>query len=148
LLSSLHRSFVLAGFAALLFAACGPSISTRAVAFSVDPEVNQRSPVPVELVVVYDNEVLPILLELTARQWFLSRQQLLLDHPRAIRSQLWELVPGQQLPMQRLPVPRDGAVAAFVYADYLTAGPHRVRVDPYARILLRLTPDELIVEPI
>lgn len=131
-----------------LLTSCGPSISTRALSFQVDPEANEQSPVPVELVVIYDPEVMPALLEMTARQWFEARRQLLLDHPRGIRSHLWELVPGQELPLQRLPLPRDGAVAALVYADYRSPGPHRVRVDTFRRVRLRLTPDELVLEPI
>ena len=93
--------------ASLALTSCGPSIETRSLGFVVAPDANDQSPIPVELVVVYDEEVLPLLLELTARQWFEGRQQLLLDHPRGIRSYLWELVPGQELPTMRLPVPRD-----------------------------------------
>lgn len=132
----------------LALTACGPSIATKSVAVVVEPGANNSSPVPVELVVVYDPEILPLLLEMTARQWFDGRAQLLLDHPTSLRTHLWEFVPGQELPMQRLPVPRDGAVAAFIYADYFTPGPHRVRIDPYSRVLLRLTADELVVAPV
>lgn len=127
--------------------ACGPSISTKRVGFSVAREANDRSPVPVELVVVYDVEVLPVLLELSAREWFAARGQMLLDHPRAVRTQLWELVPGQEVPLQQLPVPRKGAIAAFVYADYLMPGPHRIRIDPYARALIHLTEESMVLAP-
>lgn len=130
----------------LVLSACGRAIETRMVGFEVAPEANDRSPVPVELVVVYDAEVLPLLLELTARQWFAARGQLLLDHPTGLRSQMWELVPGQELPMQRLPVARKGAHAAFVYADYLGPGAHRIRIDPYERVLVRLGADDLELE--
>lgn len=140
------------GCVALLFAAllggCGPSIETKTLGFEVAPDANDRTPVPVELVVVYDEEVLPLLLELTARQWFEGREQLLLDHPRGVRSYLWELVPGQELPTMRLPMPRDGALAAVVYADYLSPGAHRVRIDPYRQVMLRLTAEELVVEQV
>lgn len=132
----------------LMLTGCGPSIATRSLGVVVEPGANNQSPVPVELVVVRDPEIVPLLLEMTARQWFDGRDQLLLDHPSGLRSHLWEFVPGQELPMQPLPVPSNGAVAAFVYADYFTPGPHRVRVDPYSRLLLRLTADELVVVPV
>ncbi len=144
----MRRISILLLLGSLVVTACGPSIATRALGVTVDPGANNASPVPVELVVVYDPEILPLLLEMTARQWFDGRDQLLLDHPRGVRTQLWEFVPGQEMPMRRLPLPRDGAVAAFIYADYFTPGPHRVRIDPYSRILIRLTPDEVVVEPV
>ena len=141
------RSSLCTLIVAVLLTGCGPTIETRALGFRVDPEANDRSPVPVELVVAYDPEIVPTLLEMTARQWFERKNQLLLDHPAGLRTHLWELVPGQVIPMEGLPVPRKGAVAAFVYADYRAPGPHRVRVDPFRRPLLRLTPVELVLEP-
>ncbi|MEX2570225.1 MAG: hypothetical protein WD737_02900 [Gemmatimonadota bacterium] len=141
------RASLVAGLTLLLaVGACGPAIETRALGFSVDADANDRSPVPIELVVAYDPEVVPLLLELTARQWFERRSQLLLDHPTALRSELWELVPGQELPIERLPLPRDDAHAAVIYADYLTPGAHRIRIDPYRRVLVRVTREELVVD--
>lgn len=130
----------------LLLVGCGRSIATRSLGFTVAPDANDHAPVPVELVVVYDGALVPQLLELSAREWFQGRQQLLRDHPRGLRAHLWELVPGQDLPMQELPLDRSGAAAAFVYADYRTPGAHRIRVDSYARVRLRLTAEEVQVE--
>ncbi len=130
----------------VLLTGCGRSIATRALGFTVTPDANDHTPVPVELVVAYDPELVPALLELTARQWFESRQQLLRDYPRGLRAHLWELVPGQNLPSEALPLERRGAAAAFVYADFRAPGAHRIRVDPYDRVVLRLTRDSVQLE--
>lgn len=130
----------------LMLVGCGSSISTRSLGFTVAPDANDHAPVPVELVVVYDGTLVPQLLELSAREWFDGRQQLLRDHPRGVRTYLWELVPGQNFPMQALPLDRSGAAAAFVYADYRSPGAHRIRIDSYSKVRLQLTADEVLVE--
>ena len=136
--------------AALLLAGaagCRPAVKTGSMAVYVSPEANNTSPVPVELVVAYDDELVKVLSEMTARDWFRQRAQLRQDNPRGLRTLAWEFVPGQSVPLQPLEVKRRKARGAFVFADFYAPGDHRVRVDPFKRILLTLREDGFSVDP-
>jgi type VI secretion system protein len=141
------RRLAAAALACLVLAApgCAAKVKTRAYAVQVAPEANQDSPVPLELVVVYHRDLLAQLQKLSAREWFQRREQFARDFPRGFRSLRWELVPGQSVELRRLPISRRGARAAFVFADYLTGGDHRLRLDPFKLALIELRGDDVAV---
>jgi type VI secretion system protein len=141
-----RRGLALALCAAALAGGCGPAVKTHAYAVYAEPRANDTSPVPVEFVVAYDDELVKVLSGLTARDWYRQRAQLRQDNPRGLHTVAREFVPGQSVPLQSLHYSRRGAKGAFVFADYYTPGEHRVRVDPFRRILLRLGVQGFTVE--
>jgi type VI secretion system protein len=118
-----------------------------AVRLDADPKINQNSPVPVELVVVYDKDLLAKLAGMTAREWFQNREQIHKDHPGddELVAMSWEIVPGQSLPPQTLSF-SSGARGGLVFADYFADGAHRARVDPHQDIKIHLQADDVAVE--
>lgn len=112
----------------IALSACASRVSTRGFVFDATPDVNDRSPIAVEVVLVRDPALLETLSSLSARAWFAEYGQLERDHPGAFLRERWELVPGQRLEVD-LPFPTRRGVAVFVYANYLTPGAHRMRVD-------------------
>jgi len=118
-----------------------------AVRLDADPKINQDSPVPVELVVVYDKDLLAKLAGMTARDWFQNRAQTRKDHPGEddFVSMAWEIVPGQSMPPQTLSF-ASGARGALVFADYFSDGAHRARVDPHQNLRIHLQADDVAVE--
>ena len=106
---------------------------------------NDNSPTAVDAVMVYDASLLKSLLAMTATDWFATRDQLRNDFPDGFANQTWELVPGQQIDLRRLPF-RNG-LALLVFANYRAPGPHRARLDAHAhaRIML-LDRDFTVVE--
>lgn len=118
-----------------------------AVRLDADPKINQDSPVPVELVVVYDKELLAKLAGMTARDWFQNREQTRKDHPgdEDFVSMGWEIVPGQSMPAQTLSF-ASGARGGLVFADYFADGAHRARVDPHQNLRIHLQADDVAVE--
>lgn len=143
----MRRAALAALLCALTAAGCAGPVKTRAYAVSVAPEANGESPVPLELVVVYDRALLEEVQQLSARDWFRRRTQLARDYPDGFRSMRWELVPGQSLALRPLELSRRGARAAFVFADYLTEGDHRLRIDPFRTALIELGDEEALVRP-
>lgn len=134
---------------AMLLAGCsGSTVSTRTVAFQAEPQANRDSPVAVWFVLVRDPALVPGLQQLTARDWARGREQWLRDHPGVLLDHRWELVPGQVIEPMDLPFRDRSGVALFVFADFLTPGAHRVRIDPLARIRVLLGADGFTVEPI
>jgi len=141
------RVLAAAALALVLFAAtgCRGSLKTRTVSIRADSLANSDTPIPVDLVVIYDKALVAQAAELTARQWFTRKSQIARDHPRGFRSVSWELVPGQRVPVHRFPFKRKGVRAAFVYADYLAPGDHRVRIDPLRTAEVVLGAEEVTV---
>jgi type VI secretion system protein len=118
-----------------------------AVRLDADPKINQDSPVPVELVVVYDKDLLAKLAGMTARDWFQNREQTRKDHPGDddFVSMAWEIVPGQSMPPQALSF-ASGARGGLVFADYFSDGAHRARVDPHQNLRIHLQAEDVAVE--
>jgi type VI secretion system protein len=113
----------------------------------VAPEANQNSAVAVELLVVSNEEVLGDVMKLSAHDWFLKREEFKRDHPKGYLSWSWEWVPGQNVPPQKLSF-GTGARAGLLFADYLSAGNHRLRFEPHQGLRLRLGEKEFTVEPL
>lgn len=141
------RMLAAAAFAALLLAGagCRGSLKTRIISIRADSAANANTPIPVELVVIYDKALVEKAAELTARQWFTGKPQIARDHPNGFRSVSWELVPGQRVPVHRFPFRRRGVRAAFIFADYLAPGDHRVRIDPLRTAHVVLGAEEVTV---
>jgi type VI secretion system protein len=141
-------------FGLALLAACGGNRRSLfggdiTVATKIDPRANQDNPIAVELVIVYDKKLLEQLLALPAREWFKRREQIRRDYPddEGFVSWKWEWVPGQEVPPQELSF-GVGVRGGIVYADYLTEGDHRARIDPHQSFTLILGEKELATEPL
>ena len=133
---------------AVLTGGCGllsrSPVRLRGYDLAAVAEANRDSPVRVDVVVVNDEALAKELGKLTAAAWFARKSQLILDNPRLLEVTSLEPVPGQAVPWRR--VRRRGkAQAAFVFADYPTEGEHRVRVDPYRWISIRLAEERMAV---
>ena len=135
--------------------ACTPIVATRAlfggkfnVSFLVADNANRNNPIAVDLLLVYDDALSKELMKLSAEEWIQKRDQYHLDYQaqNGFARWGWEWVPGQTVPVQRLPL-ETSAVSAIVYADYLSPGAHRARVDPHKNILIELGETEFTISP-
>lgn len=119
------------------------------VSVAVDPEVNQKSPIPVDIVLVYNEELVDKLAELTAQEWFARRQQFARDQVRGedFDSWSWEWVPGQRVEEMHLPG-KSKAKAGFVFARYIQVQAHRQRFEPKKNLRILLGADDFVVQPI
>jgi type VI secretion system protein len=113
------------------------------ISIDADPDANQNSAIAVDVVLIYDPELLEMLGHLSAAQYFTNVQQLLRDYPSLINIWHWELVPGQKvshfIPDQRTA----DAYGGYVFANYYTIGDHRVRIPPNQRVGIVLQRDDL-----
>ena len=108
---------------------------------------NQDNPVAVDLVMAHDEKLVEALREMTAKQWFASREQIKLDYilGEGLDHWAWEWTPGQTVePMELILKPQ--AKAAFVFVDFMAPGAHRFRLDPFKDIIIRIAGDEVTVE--
>jgi type VI secretion system protein len=107
----------------------GPSfLDWKAMTVVAAPDVNQNSPLALDLVFVRDTAALEKLLTMSASKWFSSKDELMKTYPNAMTIKSWELVPQQvlQLSEEALGSPRVAGMVLF--ADYLTPGDHRAQL--------------------
>jgi type VI secretion system protein len=133
--------------AALGLAACSsenmPELHIESVTIYTAPDANQNSATAVDLVIIYDEELVKMLGQMTAAKYFSSSRQLLLDNPSLLDIWHWELVPGQVVQDFAPPQERGDSYAAFVFANYITPGNHRIRVSPKGIVKILLAKNDL-----
>lgn len=132
---------------ALSLAGCSsdpvPELTINSVSIYTTPDANQNSATAVDVVIIYDQELVKTIGQMSASQYFSSTRQLLLDNPTLLNIWHWELVPGQVV--QNF-TPEEGATkayAGYVFANYLTPGDHRLKVAPSGNIKILLQKTDL-----
>jgi type VI secretion system protein len=147
------------GLIALLLSACGGGglsrddgnnsrVQTRLIAVDVAPTANLNHPIAMDLLVIYNRALFEDLLKISANEWFEKRAQYKLDYPSLLQSWEWELVPGQVVPFFKLPPGTRKAVGALIFANYVSPGNHRARIDPFQGVVVRLKENEFTVMPL
>src|SRR5262245_45974113 len=133
----------------LLLTGCVSASTRYTMRVQVAEDANARTPVPVDLVFVWDKAVAGQLASMTARDWFgAKKSELRQDDPDARRLTVceWEWVPGQNVADINLAVPaaaRRWSYGVFVFADYRSPGAHRSRLLPGSEAVLELGRDDL-----
>jgi type VI secretion system protein len=121
-----------------LFGGGGKGIQSRVIEFQVAQGANQDSPIAVDIVYVYDPQLVSQLTQMTARDWFDKKSQVRQAFPNGFDVTSIEVVPGQK---------GSQAVAAFVFADYASQGTHRARVDGLEHFLIDLGTKDFVIVP-
>jgi len=163
-----RKRFVLAGVAAAsaLLAGCGTvnkavdsalnlvgfkgtRLAWKEVVISASDGANQNSPVAVDIVLVLEETSIERLAPLSAAKWFAARADLRRTFPREITYKSWELTPGQILRLPGATFGSPNVHAVFVFADYLSPGEHRTRVNQLQNgIIVQLGAREFSVQPV
>lgn len=154
------RVFAAAVMAAFLLAGCGtissisealfpkiPKLEVGDIQVLSDPGANLNTALEFELVVVTDADLLKKLSDLPASKWFETREDIRKTFPEGFESKKWELVPGQDLRLPGDAYKDTRAFAMMVFANYLTPGEHRARIDLFRQgAVIRLLPRGFTVE--
>lgn len=114
----------------------GSYLSWSGVTLVAQEDANLNSALAVDVVMLHDEETLGLVQNLSAAKWFATRDDLLKTFPLGLSVQSVELVPGQTLPLQNAMFAKKRQVATLVFANFLTPGEHRMRVDPMRGQLL------------
>ena len=137
-----HLKLLLILMIASMLAACGSTngmlkgilpagsyLSWSSLTLVSDEDANSNSAIAVDVVMLHDEESLGLLQNLPASKWFATRDDLLKTFPKGLSFQTVELAPGQTLQMKQDMFLQKRQVGTLVFANYLTPGEHRVRVD-------------------
>jgi type VI secretion system protein len=139
-------ALALAVLLGLALSACGSytfirSLGGRQVRVSVvnTERANLNHPVAMDFVLVFSEKMETEVLKLTARQWFEKKAQFRRDYIENEHYLLfqYEFVPGETEPVIEVPYTVSGR-SLVLFADYLTPGEHRVRVDPHKDLTITL----------
>ena len=115
-----------AGLGGLAAAGCGAH--TQRMRITISTDANNNSPVIFSVILPRNQAVFKKLLELTAKQWFAQREQLLRDYRNDIDEAYYEFVPGQQIPELTQKGGR-GRLQGILFLNYQTPGAHRYTFD-------------------
>ena len=132
-----------------VLAACASddaTIRTRMIELDVATGANGDNPVALDVVLAYDPALVEQLVGLSAADWFRRRGEIGLAFPTGVEVSSFEVVPGQPGLVHEISQRGEDAIAAFVFADYASRGPHRARVDALERFALRLGPKDFSIE--
>lgn len=132
----------LLGLFTLLLCGClgpvAPSYFLYSVSVQVDHDANNKSATPVDLVVIYDDQLHKEILAMNADKYFSSAKQLKRDHVQKMEVFHWEVVPGQTLNFDQLSYKKSSPVGAVIFARYLTPGEHRKSVGTEEYLVIHL----------
>lgn len=102
------------------------------VTLSASDDVNNNSPIAVDVVLVSDEAMLSRIAEMPASKWFEVHNDLVNTFPKTLRYREWELVPGQRLDVGSDVFAGPRVAGAFVFARYETPGAHRMRIERFS----------------
>lgn len=120
-----------------------PELSMDSVSIYAASDANHNSAIAVDLVLVYNQELLKTIGQMPAFKYFAASKQLLLDNPSHLDIWHWELVPGQVVEDFTPEQDKGDAYGAYIFANYLTPGEHRLKVAQNGIVKIILLKDDL-----
>ncbi|MCA9524705.1 MAG: hypothetical protein KC549_00220 [Myxococcales bacterium] len=131
---------------ATLASACGSGPTQLRVTLESERGANDDSPIPVTILVIYEDSVFDELSRLSASEWFEQAEQRKRDNPEgaSFDAITREILPGQRIKEQSIELAGRQA-DGLVFAGYTAPGRHRARFNPAKRILVVLGVDDLTV---
>lgn len=107
----------------------GVKLDWESVSLYIDPVANRDFPVAVDLVLVSEESLARKLAAMKSQEWFASRDSLRKSHPGELEFDSVELAPGDAMTLPGKPYSGKRVFAALAFADYLSSGEHRVRLE-------------------
>ncbi len=107
----------------------GVKLDWESVSLYIDPAANRDFPLAVDVVLVSDETLARKLAAMKAQEWFASRDSLRKSHPGELEFDSVELAPGDTMTLPGKRYSGKRVFAALAFADYLSTGDHRARLD-------------------
>ncbi len=136
------------GLSACAVLGWGPSVKLGAVTLDMTRRANDDTPLAVDFVAVKEPELLKVLQSLPAAKWFEQREQLQRDYPEGMKIWSLELVPGQHVETEEVPIHGERAQGLLVFAGYASPGMHRLNLGEIRKAWIRLEEKDLrLIQP-
>ncbi len=125
-------------------------VNLEQIMLVTNKNMNRGGAVKVHVVIVYERELVSEFMKMSATQYFQRVDQLIKDYSDKMKIFAWELVAKERItPWIDIKYPVDHMVplAAFIFADYSSAGDHRIRIPPsYKKIKITFETNDLNVD--
>ena len=107
----------------------GEKLMWEEVTIGVGREANKNSPVAVDIVLIFNEDLVKKVSELSSTDWFKSKNYVLKTFPQDLAVKSWELAPGDSLQIPSSFFGNDRVFSVIAFADYFSTGEHRVKID-------------------
>ena len=102
------------------------------------PNANLGSPIAVDIVSVYDDQIVNEFESIPASEWFNAKN----EYKDRLKEKIYifdhEFIPGEQVQVEYTTEVKKEPVTNFLFANYNTPGEHRVRVDEFKMLRIIL----------
>jgi hypothetical protein len=125
-------------------------VNIESIVFDVEDNMNNNGAVKLDLVIVYTQELVNKLSEMSAQEYYRRKKQLKRDHPDKIKVFQWG-IPAEKALSKPIKIKHNTSeltpVAAYVFANYNSIGEHRHAVpDALKKIKIVLKRDDFDLE--
>lgn len=122
-----------------------PQKQLKEVTLTSTPDLNDNSPVAVDIVSISSDEISRALEGLTASQWFNQRDQIKQQFNDNIVISSWEIVPSQRIGGQQLPLISKPYVNTFVFVNYNNQSTNRTMIKDTEYITIVLKRNNFVI---
>jgi hypothetical protein len=124
-----------------------PNVYLENITIVTDQNLNNNTATALDLVLIYDANLLGQVVAMNATDYFIKKKQLMKDNPKLIDVMPFELVPGQVLPDLEVTLSRLNAEGAILFAGYQTLGDHRLKIGRQKTLLIKMQQEDFIITP-
>jgi len=118
----------------------------KQICIIADKEVNNSSPVAIDVVIIRERKVFEILSNLRAGEWFNAKSDLLRQYQLRLAVYSWEIVPGQKIePLEPLDIQGE-TVGALIFADYSGDKAYRADISGTKAVRVQLGVEDFSIE--
>ena len=110
-----------------------------------DRNANMGSAVAVDIVSAYADQVARTLESTTASDWFASKNKYIDQFKGNVFVIGREIAPGNQLQLEYTTESEEKPIATFIFASYDSPGEHRVKVEKFKPLIIKLQEREFVV---
>ena len=108
------------------------------VIIDADSNANMGSPVLVDIVSAYDGQLEKVLESIPASQWFSSKNKYIDQFKDKIFVFGPEIAPGNQIQLEYTTETEEKPIATFIFAAYDSPGDHRVKLEKFKPLIIKL----------
>jgi type VI secretion system protein len=103
------------------------------------------SPVVVDIVSAYEGQLVKILESYSASEWFSSKNKYVDQFKGKIFVISREIAPGNQMQLEYTTETEEKPIATFIFAAYDSPGDHRVKLEKFRPLIIKLQEREFVV---
>ena len=115
------------------------------VTIDADSNSNMGSPVMLDVVSAYDGQPVKVLESIAASEWFSSKNKYIDQFEGKIFVISREIAPGNQIQLEYTTETEEKPIATFIFAAYDSPGDHRVKLEKFKPLIIKLQEREFLV---